>query len=202
MSRSQSDIQMLIKIRTARFLEETRSKLDATTAHPSSPCAGRVSWIRVKTRVAIANVVSFSSSMSWAICPSTSAVGIIPPTLEQAQSSCWLIRAAGSLKSGPALTPGSDPESASSFLRGASSWRSGHPVCGPWRSVAGNWRWPCPPRRTQEARTPGRPVRSQLCHAKFPVRLDSTLFATCRATPAYAPIMSYPMQSPAAMPFC
>ena len=116
--------------------------------------------------------------------------GIVQPTLEEAQASCWVIRAAGSLKSGLALTPGSDPESASSFLRGASSWRPGHPVCGPWRSAAGNWRWPRPPRRTQQARTPGRPVRSKLCHAKFVVRLDSALFATCRATPAYAPIAS------------
>jgi hypothetical protein len=41
--------------------------------------------------------------------------GIVQPTLEQARRSCWVIRAAGSLKSGLALTPGSDPESASSF---------------------------------------------------------------------------------------
>ncbi len=44
--------------------------------------------------------------------------GIVQPTLERAQQSCWVIRAAGSLKSGLALAPGSDPESASSFLRG------------------------------------------------------------------------------------
>ena len=105
------------------------------------------------------------------------------------------IRAAGSLKSGLALTPGSDPESASSFLRGASSWRSGHPVCGPWRSAARNWRWPCPPRRTQQARTPGRPVRAKLGHAKFLVRSDSAFFAACRAAPGHAP-NSMGMHSP------
>jgi len=44
--------------------------------------------------------------------------GIVQPTLEQAQPPYWVIRAAGSLKSGLALTPGSDPETASSFLRG------------------------------------------------------------------------------------
>ena len=44
--------------------------------------------------------------------------GIVQPTLEEAQPSCWVIRAAGSLKSGLALTPGADPESASSFPRG------------------------------------------------------------------------------------
>jgi hypothetical protein len=44
--------------------------------------------------------------------------GIVQPTLEEAQPSRWVIRAAGSLKSGPALAPGSEPESASSFLRG------------------------------------------------------------------------------------
>jgi hypothetical protein len=118
--------------------------------------------------------------------------GIVQPTLEQAQPSCWVIRAAGSLKSGPALAPGSDPESASSFLRGASSWRSGHPVCGPWRSAAMNWRWPCPPRRTQQTRTPGRLARSKLHHAKSLVRFNSVFLATRRATPAYAPIMSHP----------
>ena len=32
--------------------------------------------------------------------------GIVQPTLEQAQPSCWVIRAAGSLKSGLALAPG------------------------------------------------------------------------------------------------
>jgi hypothetical protein len=63
--------------------------------------------------------------------------GIVQPTLEQAQPSCWVVRAAGSLKSGLALAPGSDPESVSSFLRGAWSERSGHPVCGPWRSIGG-----------------------------------------------------------------
>ena len=83
--------------------------------------------------------------------------GIVQPTLEQAQPLCWVIRAAGSLKSGLALAPGSDPESASSSLRGASTWRSGHPVCGPWRSVARNWRWPRPPRRAQPARRLGGP---------------------------------------------
>jgi hypothetical protein len=35
------------------------------------------------------------------------------------------------------VAPGPDPECASSSLRGASFWRSGHPVCGPWRSAAG-----------------------------------------------------------------
>ena len=44
--------------------------------------------------------------------------GNVQPTLEWARPLCWVIRAAGSLKSGLALTPGSDPESASSFLRG------------------------------------------------------------------------------------
>ncbi len=94
--------------------------------------------------------------------------GNVQPTLEWPRPLCWVIRAAGSLKCRLALTPGSDPESASSFLRGASSWRSGHPVCGPWRSAARNWRWPCPPRRTQQARTPGWPVRAKLCLALFP----------------------------------
>ena len=53
--------------------------------------------------------------------------GIVQPTLEQAQPSCWVIRAAGSLKSGLALTPGSDPESASSFPAGGfvlAAWSS------------------------------------------------------------------------------
>src|SRR5208282_5016543 len=44
--------------------------------------------------------------------------GNVQPTLEWARPLCWAIRAAGSLKSGLALTPGSDPETASSFLRG------------------------------------------------------------------------------------
>ena len=44
--------------------------------------------------------------------------GIVQPTLELARPLCWATRAAGSLKSGLALTPGSDPESASSYLRG------------------------------------------------------------------------------------
>ena len=44
--------------------------------------------------------------------------GIVQPTLEQARPSCWAIRVAGSLKSGLALAPGSDPESASSFRGG------------------------------------------------------------------------------------
>ena len=122
--------------------------------------------------------------------------GIVQPTLERAQPSCWVVRAAGSLKSGLALAPGSDPESASSFPRGASSWRPGHPVCGARRSVARNWRWPCPPRRTQQARTPGRPVRAQLCHASFLVRLDSAFFAACRAMLAYAPAEPYSPQPP------
>ena len=42
---------------------------------------------------------------------------------------CWVVRAASFLKSGLALTPGSDPESASRFLRGASSQRPGQPTC-------------------------------------------------------------------------
>jgi hypothetical protein len=121
--------------------------------------------------------------------------GNVQPTLERARPSCWVIRAAGSLISGLALTPGSDPESASSFLRGASSWRSGHPVCGPWRSAARNWRWPCPPRRTQQARTPGRPVRAKLGHAIFLARSDSAFFAACRAALEYAPATKRPQSS-------
>ena len=39
----------------------------------------------------------------------------------QAQPSCWVIPAVGSLKSGPVLAPGSDPESASNSAWGASS---------------------------------------------------------------------------------
>ena len=109
--------------------------------------------------------------------------------------SCRVIRAAGSLKSGLALTPGSDPESASSFLRGASSWWSGHPVCGPWRTAARNWRWPCPPRRTQQARTPGRPVRAKRGHATFLARSDSAFFAACRAALEYAPAPKQPQSS-------
>jgi hypothetical protein len=109
-----------------------------------------------------------------------------PPLRSQA-ASCKAAQAAGSLKCGLALTPGSDPESASSFLRGASSRRPGHPVCGPWRSVARNWRWPCPPRWTQEARTPDRPVRAKLGHAIFLARSDSAFFVTCRVALEYAP---------------
>jgi len=44
--------------------------------------------------------------------------GSVQATLEQARRSCWVIRAAGSLKSGLALTPGSDAETASSLLWG------------------------------------------------------------------------------------
>ena len=44
--------------------------------------------------------------------------GNVQPTLELARPLCWATRAACSLKSGLALTPGSDPESASSYLRG------------------------------------------------------------------------------------
>ena len=112
--------------------------------------------------------------------------GIVQPTLEKTRPWCWVIRAAGSSKSRLALAPGSDPESASSFLRGASSWRPGHPVCGPRRSAARNWRWPRPPRRTHQARTPGRPVRLELCHALFLVRSDSAFFEACRAVFACA----------------
>ena len=90
------------------------------------------------------------------------------------------------MKSGLALAPGSDPESASSFLRRASSWRPGHPVCGPWRSNARNWRWPCPPRQTRQARTPGRPVRAKLGHATTWVRPDSAHFTARRAAFACA----------------
>jgi len=67
-----------------------------------------------------------------------------PPLSKPASRS--VTQAAGSLISGLALAPGPDPESASSSLRGASSWRSGHPVVarGGLRRV--NWRWLCPPR--------------------------------------------------------
>ena len=109
------------------------------------------------------------------------------PPLRSLASSCTAAQAAGSLFNGLALTPGSDPESASSFLRGASSWRPGHPVCGPWRSAARNWRWPCPPRRTQRARTPDRPVRAKLGHTIYLSRSDSAFFATCRVALEYAP---------------
>ena len=102
--------------------------------------------------------------------------GNIQPTLERIRPSCRVARAAGSSISRLALTPGSDPESASSFLRGASSQRPGHPVRGPWWSAARNWRWPYPPRRTQRARTPGRHVRTQLGHAIFLARSHSAFF--------------------------
>ena len=73
-------------------------------------------------------------------------------------------------------------------------------ICGPRRSAARNWRWPCPSRRTRQTRTPGRHVRSNLRHAKFLVRFDSALFETCRAAPAYAAIASRPIQLPSAPP--
>src|SRR5271169_5720862 len=66
--------------------------------------------------------------------------GNVQPTLEWARPLCWAVRAAGSLKSGLALTPGSDPESASSSLRGL---RLGGLVIlfvargGPWRGIGG-----------------------------------------------------------------
>ena len=103
------------------------------------------------------------------------------PPLRSHAPCCTAVQAAGSLISGLTLTPGSDPEPASSFLREASSLRSGHPVCGPWRSAARNWRWPCPSCRTQQVRTPGRPVRDELGHAKFLARSDSASIAACRA---------------------
>jgi hypothetical protein len=59
-----------------------------------------------------------------------------------------VVQAVSFLKIGLALAPGPDPESASSFLRGASSWQTGHPVCGPWRSVSGSRRWPRTPRQS------------------------------------------------------
>ncbi len=101
------------------------------------------------------------------------------------------------------MTPGSDPESASSFLRGASPRRSGHPVCGPWRSAARNWRWPCPARRTQQARTPRWPVRAKLGHAILLARSDSAFFEPCRAAIEYARAPKQP-QSPLylAVPIC
>ena len=62
-----------------------------------------------------------------------------PPLVSQA-ASCRAAQAAGSLKSGLALAPGPDPESASSFLRGH---RLGGLVIlfvargGPWREIGG-----------------------------------------------------------------
>jgi hypothetical protein len=99
---------------------------------------------------------------------------------------CWLIQSFGSLRSGLALAPGSGPESTRSFLQGASPRPSGHPVCGPSQSAARNWRSPSPPRRTQEARTPGRPERTQPCHVLYLVRSDAAFFATYRAALVYA----------------
>jgi hypothetical protein len=83
--------------------------------------------------------------------------------------------------SGLALAPGSDPETASSSLRGASSWRTGHPVVarGGLRRV--NWRWPQPPRPAHDRRLPGQPVRTNLRHAKVWIRLRSARFTACRA---------------------
>jgi len=62
----------------------------------------------------------------------------VQPILEWSWRSCRAVQAVGSLTSGLALTPGSDPGFASSSLRGASSWRSGHPVVargGPRRGI-------------------------------------------------------------------
>jgi hypothetical protein len=112
--------------------------------------------------------------------------GDVQPILEQVQPSCRPVQAAGSLIRGLTLTPGSDPEPASSFLRGASSRRSGHPVCGPWRSAARNWRWPRLSCEAQKARTPGRPVRAELGDAMFLARSDSAFFIACRVAFACA----------------
>ena len=45
---------------------------------------------------------------------------------------------------------------------------------------------------TQQARTPGRPVRAKLCHAIFLARSDSAFFAACRAAWVYAPGPKHP----------
>ena len=42
------------------------------------------------------------------------------------------------------------------------------------------------PRRIQQVRTPGWPVRAKLCHAIVLARSDSALFAACRVTLEYA----------------
>jgi len=80
------------------------------------------------------------------------------------------------------------PRSASSSLRGASSWRLGHPVVARGSLQRANWRWSRPPRLAHRARTPGRPVHAKLGHATCRVRLDSAHFAACRAAPPCAPI--------------
>jgi len=70
----------------------------------------------------------------------------VQPTLEPAKRSCRAVQAAGSLNSRLALTPGPDPDSASSSLWGASSWRPGHPVAARGGPLWVNWRWPYPVR--------------------------------------------------------
>ena len=112
----------------------------------------------------------------------------VQPTLERARPSCRaFFQAAGSFVSGLALAPGPGPGSASSSLRGASSWRPGHPVAARGSSRRANWRWSHPPRPAHRARTPGRPVRATPRHATCRVRPDSAHFDACRAAPFYAP---------------
>jgi hypothetical protein len=125
-----------------------------------------------------------------------------PPSRSLAPS-CRVAQAAGSSFSGLALTPGSDPEPASSFLREASSRRSGHPVCGPWRSAAKNWRWPRLSCQAQQARTPGRPVRAKRGHATLLARSDSAFFIACRGAFVVCPGFSAHTYRPGlAPPYC
>ena len=96
------------------------------------------------------------------------------------------VRAAGSLKSGLALAPGPDPESASSFLRGL---RLGGLVTlfvargGPRRGIGGGPDHHAGLKKLERLADPSVPsYATQYCMA----RPDSAFFATCRGTLMYA----------------
>jgi IstB-like ATP binding protein len=108
---------------------------------------------------------------------------------------CSVIRAAGSLKSGLALTPGSDPESASSSLRGL---RLGGLVIlfiargGPWPGIGGG-----------PVHHAGLSKRKRLADPSPPsfATPNSWLDLTPRFSQrGRAPTTSYPVQPPTALP--
>jgi hypothetical protein len=126
----------------------------------------------------------------------------VQPTLEQARPLRWAFQAAGSFVSGLA-SPRPWSSSASSFPRGASSSRPGHPAEAAGSPRRSNWRWSHLPRPPHRSRTPGRPVRAALAHATCRVQPDSAHFAACRVARMHAPMLVHltdlPRQAP---PYC
>ncbi len=124
---------------------------------------------------------------------------IVQPTLDQAQPSCWVIRAAGSLKSGLALTPRSDPESATSSLRGL---RLGGLVIlfvargGPWRGIGGG---PVHHAELNKRERLAGPSVPSFATPNFWLELTPRFFQRAERR-GRAPTTSYPVQPLAALP--